>query len=108
MGSEKCEVMNKTSVIPGLFAAGRVAGAEAANHVMNWNIAKGKQQKIMANTLSNGLKRINLMRNQLSAAKEYTWDDIKKHNQEGNCWVVVRDNVYDVSEFMEDHPGGKE
>merc|ERR1712032_1156234 len=92
--SEKCEVMNKTSVIPGLFAAGevaggvhgknrlggnslgecvvfgRVAGAEAANHMMNWNIAKGRAQKVMANTLSNGLNRINLLRNSLSNNKD--------------------------------------
>jgi flavocytochrome c len=131
--SDKCEVMNKTSVIPGVYAAGevaggvhgknrlggnslgecvvfgRIAGAEAANHLLNWNINKGRQNKLMAvNTCSNSLKRIELTKNQLNAKKEYTWEDVKKHNTDGDCWVVIRDQVYDVSQFMVDHPGGKD
>jgi len=135
--STKCEVMNKTSAIPGVYAAGevvggvhgknrlggnslgecvvfgRIAGAEAANHLMRWNIKVGQDKKLMANGCSNnnseqGLKRIELLRNQLANSKEYTWDEIKQHNKDGDCWVVIRDDVYDVSKFMADHPGGKE
>merc|ERR1719315_780291 len=37
--------------------------------------------------------------------KEYSMDEIKKHNQEGDLWLVVGNRVLDVSKF-EDHPGG--
>mmetsp|Transcript_64836 Transcript_64836/g.164337 ORF Transcript_64836/g.164337 Transcript_64836/m.164337 type:complete len:82 (+) Transcript_64836:102-347(+) len=33
--------------------------------------------------------------------------EIAKHNTETDCWVVVGDDIYDVTNFMADHPGGK-
>jgi len=39
--------------------------------------------------------------------KEYTWEEIAKHNKEADCWVVVNGQVLDVTHFLKDHPGGK-
>ncbi|CAH1110993.1 unnamed protein product [Psylliodes chrysocephalus] len=39
----------------------------------------------------------------------YTLEQIAKYNgkQEDNTvWIIIRDNVYDVSPFLEEHPGG--
>ena len=45
---------------------------------------------------------------QLSAAeaeaKTISASEICKHNKLGDCWLVVRNTVYDLSTF--DHPGG--
>ena len=32
--------------------------------------------------------------------------EVATHNDYNDCWLVVDDKVYDVSKFMEDHPGG--
>ena len=37
-----------------------------------------------------------------------TKDELSKHTKDGDLWVLVDGKVYDVSEYMEDHPGGKE
>lgn len=36
----------------------------------------------------------------------FTIDDLTVHNKKGDCWIVRNGNVYDVSTFVEDHPGG--
>jgi len=38
--------------------------------------------------------------------KVYSWDEVKKHNFITDLWVVIEGKVYDVSEFVEEHPGG--
>ncbi|TDL29082.1 acyl-CoA dehydrogenase [Rickenella mellea] len=38
--------------------------------------------------------------------KEFTLDDVAKHNKEGDLWIVVDSKVYDVSRFADLHPGG--
>jgi predicted heme/steroid binding protein len=39
---------------------------------------------------------------------EYTLAEVAKHNKEGDCWLVIEGNVYDVSKFLDEHPGGEE
>lgn len=34
-------------------------------------------------------------------------EEIAKHGSDSNCWVIVGDDVYDVTKFLPDHPGGK-
>ena len=38
--------------------------------------------------------------------KTFSWDDIKSHNSEKDLWMVIGNNVYDVTSFVDEHPGG--
>jgi len=35
-----------------------------------------------------------------------TMEELKKHNKMGDCWIRLGKKVYDVSNYMADHPGG--
>jgi len=40
--------------------------------------------------------------------KEYTAEEIAEHNKEESPWLLIHGKVYDVKEFLENHPGGPE
>lgn len=39
-------------------------------------------------------------------ASGYTAVEVEKHATSQDCWLIVRDNVYDVDTFISSHPGG--
>ena len=128
--STEGQVMGSNNVIAGLFAAGevtggvhgknrlggnsliecvvfgRIAGKSASRYLLQSSLNKVALNKCSSNKTTN---RVCMIRNHLSANdKEYTLEEVSKHNKEGDCWIVLWDGVYDVSKFMIDHPGGKD
>ncbi|KAG0489292.1 hypothetical protein HPP92_008103 [Vanilla planifolia] len=45
---------------------------------------------------------------EVDKGKIYALSDVSKHNSREDCWLVINGKVYDVTRFMEDHPGGDE
>lgn len=39
-------------------------------------------------------------------ARMFTMEEVAKHNTEEDCWIIVKDRVYDCTEYLELHPGG--
>ncbi|NXC38848.1 NB5R4 reductase, partial [Penelope pileata] len=39
---------------------------------------------------------------------EVTEDELAKHNTKENCWICIRGLVYNVTPYMEYHPGGED
>ncbi|XP_033062008.1 putative fatty acid desaturase 2-like protein FADS2P1 [Trachypithecus francoisi] len=38
----------------------------------------------------------------------YTWQEIQRHNQEADQWLVINRKVYNVSSWADRHPGGRQ
>ena len=37
----------------------------------------------------------------------YTCSEVRRHNIDTSAWIVAGDDIYDVTEYVEHHPGGK-
>jgi len=37
---------------------------------------------------------------------KFTSEEVSRHSKFEDCWVIVEDRVYDLTSFLEHHPGG--
>lgn len=40
------------------------------------------------------------------ATKTYTIEECLKHCDDKDCWLIIDGKVYDVTPFLDEHPGG--
>ena len=40
--------------------------------------------------------------------KEFTAEEVLKHNKSSDCYLIIEGNVYNVTKFLDEHPGGDE
>ncbi|XP_077830663.1 cytochrome b5 isoform X3 [Macaca mulatta] len=41
------------------------------------------------------------------AVKYYTLEEIQKHNHSKSTWLILHHKVYDLTKFLEEHPGAQ-
>lgn len=42
-----------------------------------------------------------------SRLPQFTLDQVSQHASYDDCWIVIFDRVYDVTDFLREHPGGE-
>jgi cytochrome b involved in lipid metabolism len=64
-----------------------------------------KQQQQRRQRAKQNRERLRL--NADPSSNELSWAEIAKHNTANDCWLVVKDVVYDVTPFIALHPAGE-
>jgi len=41
-----------------------------------------------------------------SEQQVYTWDDIRQHDSANEKWIVINNDVYNITDWAKHHPGG--
>ncbi len=43
-----------------------------------------------------------------ASAQSYTLEQVKQHNTQADCWAAIDDGVYNLTDWIGQHPGGRE
>ncbi|XP_020595551.1 cytochrome B5-like protein [Phalaenopsis equestris] len=38
--------------------------------------------------------------------RTYSKEEVSFHNKRDDCWIIIKDKVYNVTTYVEEHPGG--
>lgn len=44
----------------------------------------------------------------MEQVKTFTLDEVARHNSRSDCWSVISNDVYDLTQYINRHPGGDE
>ncbi len=72
---------------------------------MTWNAALGKRIAT-AGVLVLMTVPLTAPAYAVTPTKTYPVSQVKKHNQPGDCWSIVNGRVYNLTGYINRHPGG--
>ena len=106
-------------IIPGLHAAGEVTGGVHGNNRLGGNsllectvfgsivgekVPIRKIQPLPSH--KTGEKHEGSTRTEPEKVRKISMNELSQHNSPDNCWVAINGEVYDLTEFAEEHPPG--
>ncbi|GIW67015.1 MAG: hypothetical protein KatS3mg095_0913 [Candidatus Parcubacteria bacterium] len=98
-------------LVGGLFfySKNKTFQSQQENQIQNQNVINQK----VNNQSESKLEEQNLIQEDTKIStqteeKFYTIEEISQHNSKENCWAVIRGDVYDLTKWIDKHPGGED
>ncbi|KAL0921056.1 hypothetical protein M5K25_008087 [Dendrobium thyrsiflorum] len=44
----------------------------------------------------------------MNSTKKYSFSEISNHTSKDDCWLIIHGKVFNVTSFLEEHPGGED
>lgn len=86
-----------------LLSGCSIPESKMGNTKENQNLDEKGHQPIQSEQTQNQQKP----QSSLSQQPEISTDELAKHSSLTDCWVVYKGEVFDITEFIPKHPGGK-
>ncbi len=96
---------NKTSIILALLMIIALLSIACESSKKSEPIGQGKIiEEIPAEQGEEGKEAETSARQEI---KTYSLDEVAQHYDDGDCWIAIDNQVYDVTQFITMHPGGQ-
>ena len=83
------------------------ANEEASNNIATNSSVNSAPQALTNSTIQNNANNNTVSNNDtVSETDGITIEEVAEHNTKSDCWLVIEGNVYDVTKFIPEHPGG--
>eukprot|EP01060_Flectonema_neradi_P039830 TRINITY_DN8921_c0_g1_i1.p1 TRINITY_DN8921_c0_g1~~TRINITY_DN8921_c0_g1_i1.p1 ORF type:complete len:1055 (+),score=213.92 TRINITY_DN8921_c0_g1_i1:57-3221(+) len=119
---EMGRVLNKDKkAITGLYAAGEVAGGLHGHNRLGGNaltecvvfgrlVAKALATDLLQKSTKKAAPSETKKKNTKDSWKDnkITMEEVAKHSSPSDCWTVIHGEVYDLTDFIDEHPAGPE
>ncbi|XP_020091337.1 cytochrome b5 isoform X2 [Ananas comosus] len=119
MSSGRCSVVVGSDGHYGFSSVGRKSSAPpptTAASVFDWRSKNPKREEARKGRRRSKKKKEKKKKGKKKAlarkekmptiTKLYSMEEVSKHNTNDDCWIVVNGNVYDVTMYLDEHPGG--
>ena len=70
-------------------------------------LINGNENSVVSDGLIDGSEDSTVSDTEVIELSTFPLTEIFKHNSEDDCWLLIDGKVYDVTEFISEHPGGK-
>lgn len=76
-----------------------------ASQTLGYRDPSNTSNSSSSSTSSSGRERL---KDEKSGLDVYTLDEVSEHDTYNDCWIILYDKVFDVTQFLLEHPGGEE
>lgn len=81
------------------------AGSKALITVISI-VAIGGAFFVLSKDKSSNIDTVNTADNTNTVLASYTSQDVSAHKTKSDCWTIINGSVYDITSYVQGHPGG--